>query len=108
MAPARSAVRVLDPVYCLHNPKKQLVWAKCGVHARPVSVMCVPLVLINPKKQVVKHKALCKVILKAPRSPPRDPKGPQRPARGSLRDPKPPLKEPKRSPKDPLRLSKDP
>ena len=61
----------------------------------------------NPKKQVVKRKPLYKVLLKGPRSTPRDRTGSQRPARGSLRDSKPHRQEPKRSPKDPLRLSKD-
>ena len=51
----------------------------------------------NLKKGVVTRKQLRQVVLKAPRSLPRDPNGPQRLARGALRGPKGTKKEPKRT-----------
>ena len=62
----------------------------------------------NPKKQVVKRKPLCNVLLKVPRGPPRDPKCPQRLARGAIRDPKLPIQDPKKTLRDTSRRRSTP
>ena len=52
------------------------------------------MVPFNPKKQIVKHEPLCKVLLKGPRSPPRDPKVPRDPPEGPHKVPRDPPEDP--------------